>query len=212
MKKTISTAITLLSFFMANAQIERGANTFGVNLGASYIANFNSIQSNTSMGLKAQPIFEHFIDKNLSLGIGLNYGVNLIYSDYSVAIVSYNTSYNTQNIGAQIQLKKYWFVTNKTAFTLTPIFSSNYNETNVASSYTDGSKSTSNFNNWVHSANCNIGASYFIKKNLAIEAQTTPFSYSFTPEKSNNGNTNNINLSIVPNNLLLGFKYFFEKK
>lgn len=212
MKKTFAVVVILLTLLKANAQIEKGTNSIGVNLVASYIANFNSIQSNTSMGLKAQPIFEHFIAKNLSLGVGLNYGVNLIYSDYSVAIVSYNTSYNTQNMGAQIQLKKYWFVTNKTAFTLTPIFSSNYDETNVNSSYTDGSKSTSNFNYWVHSANCNIGATYFIKKNLAIEAQTTPFSYSFTPEKSNNGNTNNINLSIVPNNLLLGVKYFFEKK
>ena len=212
MKKTIAAVITVLTFLNANAQIEKGTNTFGANLGASYIVNFNSIQSNTSMGLKVQPVFEHFIDKNLSLGFALNYGVNLFNNDYSIAIVSYNTTYNTQIMGAQIQLKKYWFVTDKTVFTLTPIFSSNYNETNVASSYTDGSKSTSNFNNWVHSANCNIGAAYFIKKNLAIEAQTTPFSYSFTTEKSNNGNTNNINLSIVPNNLLLGFKYFFAKK
>ena len=211
MKKTIVTVITSIALLSANAQIEKGTNALGLNLVAIYNNNFTTYQTNNTLGLKVQLVFDHFIAKNLSLGVALNYGIIQSNFVYTSGTYTDNNEINIQNYGAQIQLKKYWFATNKVAFTLTPVLSSYYNETSFASYNNNGSKGSNNYNNWTHSANCNIGASYFIKQNLTIEAQTTFLNYSFTPERNNFGNTNNFDLFIVPSNLLLGVKFIFGK-
>lgn len=216
--KTIATVITLFSLLSANAQIEKGTNVLGANLGASYNLELVKETSNHILSLKVQPVFEHFIAKNLSLGVALNYGVNqqdyYSTSTFNNVVSDSKTEINKQNFGAHIQFKKHWFATNKIAFTLTPFLSTYYNETNVLGTNNNGQISTYtyNYNNWTHSAKCTLGAMYFIKQNLAIEAQSNFFKYSFTPEKNNSGNLNDFSLSIIPNDLLLGVKFFFRKE
>ncbi|MFZ4549350.1 MAG: hypothetical protein ACOYN4_18030, partial [Bacteroidales bacterium] len=214
--KTIATIITLFSLLSAKAQIEKGTNALGANLGASYNLQLVKESSYQVLSLSVQPVFEHFIAKNLSLGVALNYGIAQSYynstSTYNYTVTTNNSENNTQNFGAHIQLKKHWFATNKIAFTLTPLLSTYYNETNATYSFSNGQKGTFNYNNWIHSANCNMGAMYFIKQNLAIEAQSTFFSYSFQPESDDFGNVNAFRLSIIPNNLMIGVKLFFGKE
>lgn len=211
MKKTIATLLTVITFLSTSAQIEKATNSIGLNLGAIYNNNNSTYQNIYDFGLNTQPVFEHFIDENLSLGLALNYGIRQSYSNNTFNSNNNNSEYNFQNFGAQIQLKKYWFATNKIAFTFTPVLSLYYYETNSTSSTNNGSKSTNNYNNWIYNANCNLGALYFIKQNLAIEAQTNFINYSFVPENSNLGNISNFSLSIVPSNLMLGVKFFLGK-
>ncbi len=220
MKKTIITAFTLLSVLMANAQINKGAKALGFNLAANYNLNKSSNErnSNTSatettrntLGFAVQPVFEYFIGKNLSFGVGLNYGINTINEKTTLASNTYDYNYNFKNYGLQVQFKKYWFATNKVAFTFTPAIAASYIENSYVQSNNFGSPEyKGNSDYWAFSLGGNLGAAYLIKPNLMIEGQTNFFSYSHSPETSNTNITNNIAVSFIPTNLSLGLKFIF---
>lgn len=216
MKKTISTAITLLAFFMANAQIQKGATALGFNLAAIYNVNkfSNSMnasysQTITNKGFALQPFYEYFVSKNLSFGIALNYSNNFINNNTNF---NPNTSYSEFNLkayGLQVQFKKYWFATKKVAFTFTPAIAALYNDNFYENGSSNASKNISSDSYWQFGVGGNLGAAYFIKKNVMVEGQTNFFSYSYRPEVNQNSSSNNLTISVIPTNLTLGFKFVF---
>jgi hypothetical protein len=223
MKKTIITAFTLLSVLIANAQINKGAKALGFNLAANYNLNKSSNErnSNTSatettrntLGFAVQPVFEYFVVTNLSLGVGLNYSINTINEKTTLGTNIYDYNYNFKNYGLQVQFKKYWFATNKIAFTLTPAIAASYIENSYVQSNNFGSPEfKGNSDYWQYGIGGNLGAAFFIKQNLTIEGQTNFFSYSYSPETSKTNITNNIAVSFIPTNLSLGFKFIFGNK
>lgn len=219
MKKTISTAITLLAFFMANAQIQKGATALGFNLAAIYSVNkfSNSMnssysQTNTSQGFTIQPFFEYFVKTNLSIGITLNYSNNLINTNTNFNPNSSYSEFNLKNYGLQVQLKKYWFATSKVAFTFTPAIAALRNDNFYENGSSNAPKYTSTDNYWQFGIGGNLGAAYFIKKNVMVEGQTNFFSFSYRPEVNQNSSTRSHTISIIPTNLTLGFKFIFGNK
>lgn len=215
MKKTISTVIIVLSFFMANAQIERGAKSLGFNLAAIY-ENYKSGSSNnssysqtsTNTGFAIQPFFDYFVGKNLSLGIALNYSNNFVNNNSTNSTFTSNSNSNLKSYGLQVQLTKYWFASNKVAFTFRPAVASLYfdNIYEYTGSNVPTEKNSSSF--WQHGIGGNVGVAYFIKKNVMVEGQTNFFSYIYRPVS----NSSNLTISIIPTNLTLGFKFIFGNK
>ncbi|MFA9214373.1 MAG: hypothetical protein ACEQSR_11090 [Candidatus Methylacidiphilales bacterium] len=217
MKKTISTAITLLAFFMSNAQIQRGATALGFNLAATYnVAKSSSPSSNfefttTTKVLAAQPLAEFFVNKNLSFGIGLNLSALIRDQKLEFGNNLNENNNSTYSYGLQVQLKRYWFATKKIAFTFTPAIAASFNENSFVQKDNFGGisfKGNSEF--WGFSFGGNLGAGYLLKPNLMLEAQTNFYTYYYSQEESNK--VNNYVISLVPNNLTLGFKFIFGNK
>ncbi len=223
MKKSILTSITVLSFIITQAQINKGAKALGFNLAATYNidkssspGSFNSSNielTKTNKVFAAQPFYEFFVGKNLSFGIGFNYGIVLSNEKLSIG-TNFNSLDNSLNTyGLQFQFKKYWFATNRIAFTLTPALTSSYNESSYVQSNNIGFneyKGNSDF--WTFSFGGSLGAAYFIKPNIMIEGQTNFFSYSIRPEDAKTSSSNNLTISVIPTNLAVGVKFIFGNK
>lgn len=100
---------------MANAQIGKGATALGLNLAATYNINklsspgsFNSSNNELTKTTKvfaAQPLAEFFIGKNLSFGIGFNYGIILTNEKLSLGTNFNSLDNSLYTYGLQIQLK-----------------------------------------------------------------------------------------------------------
>lgn len=219
MKKTIITAFTLLTVLMANAQINKGTKALGFNLAAIYNSNKSTKESTfntsgyemnrTTQGFAIQPVLEYFVGKNLSFGIGFNYGINLVNEKNTFGTSTSSSDYNLKNYGLQVQFKKYWFATNKVAFIFTPAIAAIYNDNTYENTSNNGLTDKNTFNYWQYGIGGNLGAAYFIKQNVILEGQTNFFSYSFNSESSLISSTKNTAISVIPTNLSLGFKFIF---
>lgn len=219
MKKTITTAFTVLSVLIANAQINKGTKALGFNLAANYNVNkstkastFNTSgyeMNRTTQGFAIQPVLEYIVGKNLSFGICFNYGINLINEKNTFGTSASSSDYNLKNYGLQVQFKKYWFATNKVAFTFTPAIAAIYNDNIYENTSNNGVVDKNKFEYWQYGIGGNLGAAYFIKQNLMLEGQTNFFSYSFNSESSLISSTKNTSISVIPTNLSLGLKFIF---
>lgn len=214
MKQTLITMMCLLAFTGTKAQIEKGSSALTLNAGLGFNYNSQNSYSSNSIRLTAQPVFEHFIDRNLSLGAFARGSFDFYNSEdkssFSTSSSKYNSYVQTYSLG--LQLKKYWFAGTKVAFTASPQLAANYYELNSTSEYAGGGKSTNNFKYWYYSAGLNLGALYFITPNVAIEAQTNFINYSYYPENSNINERYNITLLALESNLTLGIKYILGNK
>ena len=112
----------------------------------------------------------------------------------------------------QVQLTKYWFASNKVAFTFKPAIASLFfdNIYEYTGSNAPTEKNSASF--WQHGIGGNLGVAYFIKKNVVVEGQTNFFSYSYRPGATQVSNSSNLIISIIPTNLTLGFKFIFGNK
>lgn len=222
MKKTISTVIIGLSFFMAHAQIGKGATALGLSLAATYNVNkstrastFNTPNyevSRTTQGLAIQPFLEYFVGKNLSFGIGFNYGINLISEKNTFGTSTSKYDFNLKSYGLQVQFKKYWFATKKIAFTFTPAIAALYNDIINENTSSNGIIDKNTIDYWGYGIGVNLGAAYFIKHNIMVEGQTNFYTYYYTPETSQINYSSNYTISVIPTNLSLGLKFVFGNK
>lgn len=214
MKKTIIVLMSVLAFTSSKAQIEKGSNALGINAGLGFGLSSAKDQSNNIFQINIQPVFEHFVATNLSLGASINAGFQFENYENKYSVSPYKSSSYIQTYGFAIQLKKYWFASPKVGFTLSPQLATTYYESN---SRTDNSFSntyyTYSYNYWYHSAMLNFGALYFIKPNVAIEAQTNFLNYSYFPEKSNNSNEQHVFTALAfQNSLMVGVKFILGNK
>ncbi|MES2654293.1 MAG: hypothetical protein V4620_01830 [Bacteroidota bacterium] len=216
MKQTIITLLCLLIFTGSKAQIEKGSIALGLNAGLGFTYDSDKYQSNNSFRISAQPVFEYFIANNLSLGAAVNSSFqfsNSEYTEYTLIPYSYKSDNYRQTYSLNILLKKYWFASPQIGFTVSPQLASTYAEEN-ASNTNDNRTTTYNTNYWYSSAMLNVGAVYFVRPNLAIEAQTNFINYSNYPgsPSSNNNERHSFSVLAFQSSLTLGIKYVFGKK
>ncbi|MES2380950.1 MAG: hypothetical protein V4538_07910 [Bacteroidota bacterium] len=208
MKQTIITLLCLLAFTSSQAQIEKGSNAITINAGLGFNRASDPNQSNNLFRINVQPVFEHFIARNLSLGAGINGGFQFGNDDYKVSPYSYKANSYAQTYGLSLQLKKYWFMNPQIGLTLSPQLSSTYYEYNNSTEYTTNTN-TYNYNYWYHSAMLNFGAVYFVKSNIAIEAQTNFVNYSYYPGSPSYNNNERHVFSVLAfqSSLMVGVKF-----
>ncbi len=211
MKKTLIIVLSLFAFINSKAQIEKGSNALGINAGVGIGLSSTKYQSSNIFQINVQPVFEHFVATNLSLGAAITCGLQFENYENNFSVSPYKSSYYTQNYAFALQLKKYWFTGSKIGFTASPQLATTYSESNNHyNNLYNGSTNTSNYNYWYHSAMFNFGAVYFIKPNIAIEAQTNLLNYSYFPDKSNSSNDQHVfTLLAFQNSLTVGVKYIW---
>lgn len=216
MKKTIIAAMSMLAFISSYAQIEKGSSALGVNAGAGIGLLGYQNQLNKVFQINIQPTYEYFVNKNLSLGVAIGLGFQQQTSTNNSPSTSNLNQSNefTQTYNLGIQLKKYWLVSPKLGFTLTPQLMANYYESNISYDYFNYSvfnQRSLNYNYWYHSALLNFGALYFVKPNIAIEAQTNLLNYTYFPKINNNDTRDQhvFTLLAFQNSLTVGVKYIW---
>ena len=211
MKKTLIVALSIFTFINSKAQIEKGSNALSINAGAGFGLSSTKDQSSNIFQINVQPVFEHFVATNLSLGAAINGGFQFENYENKYSVSPYKSSYYIQTYSLSIQLKKYWFASPKIGFTLSPQLANTYYELN---SRTDNSFSntyyTYSYNYWYNSAMLNFGVVYFIKPNVAIEAQTNFLNYSYYPERSNNQHV--FTALAFQSSLMVGVKFILGKQ
>lgn len=209
------TTISLLIFMSSQAQIEKGSNAIGINLGGAFSNPDDKYSISHIYEFTVQPVFEHFISKNLSLGASINCDFQFKKNENTGSTnVSISRDY-TQEYQIGIQLKKYWFPIKQLGFTLAPQVSYNYIENNYKNDYTSGGirqTSTSNYNLWYYSGVVNMSAVYFIKPNIGIELQTNLAHYSFHPSKDFLEERTSFSVLAFKNNATLGIKYILDRR
>lgn len=219
-KKILITTMSLLMFISSQAQIEKGTNAIGVNLGGAFDVWSTSSRSVYNFRVNVQPVFEHFISRNLSLGIAINgnfwFFNNQIKQDFNS---TYDFSSYNQEYQMGIQLKKYWFPINQLGFTLSPLVSINYNETSykqvnsdIVAGKTLRSSSSWSSNFWSYSGTVNIGAVYFINPSIGIELQTNLTNYSFFSNTIVSSDRTSFTVLDFQNYSTLGIKYIFARR
>lgn len=215
MKQTLITLLCLLAFTCTRAQIEQGSTAIGMNAGLGFYLNKDDFQSGNTFRVTAQPVFEYFVAKNLSLGAAVNCNFQFQTDDYKSGFTNYTYKSYVQTYGLGIQLKKYWFASPQIGFTATPQIVSSYYESNNSYEYANFLNNTTyNSHYWYHSAMLNVGAVYFVRPNLAIEAQTNFINYAYYPGSPSSSNNERHTFTVLAfqSSLTVGVKYILGNK
>lgn len=215
-KSIVVTVLALSMGLMAQAQIEKGSQSIGSTLEGGFNSyKPNETQSSYSLTGRVEPTWEHFVNTNLSVGIGLGYKIDYSASEYNPSSpISYprSSSGTTQTFNLALSLRKFWFVHPKVAFYLQPKLSSFYydvvnyskNDNPVIPANQRETYSYSNY--WLHTATLSAGVSYFAKPQLAIKVQSLVTQYSRDNER------NSLTLIYPTLNLLFGVDYYFGRQ
>lgn len=217
--KSIITTLAIFISIIAQAQIEKGTMSIGTALDGNYDRGVNNYQFNNvtsyNWGFKLTPTFEYFVKNNLSVGVGVGYGIqqNIRYTDPITELQYPSTIQNTiENYSVSLFVRKFWTVNKKLGVYIQPKLSSFYNETTNKNkvdnpAFPENLKTAYSYsNNWNHNLNLNAGVHYFVTPKWSLKVETLVSQANFTKS------TQTFRLFYTNINLTFGINYFFGKK
>lgn len=217
--KSIITTLAIFISIIAQAQIEKGTMSIGTALDGNYDRGVNNYQFNNvtsyNWGFKLTPTFEYFVKNNLSVGVGVGYGIqqNIRYTDPITELQYPSTIQNTiENYSVSLFVRKFWTVNKKLGVYFQPKLSSFYNETTNKNkvdnpAFPENLRTAYSYsNNWNHNLNLNAGVHYFFSPKWSLKAETLVSQANITKS------TQTFRLFYTNINLTFGINYFFGKK
>lgn len=229
-KKGIVVIILLIISTKQNAQvIPKGNIMTGILLNGNYSTTPFSdsiyIQTNYTWHAGANLGVGVFIKDNLLLVGKLDYSysntTNKTIYNQSSFYDSYNLTTNTNAITPGILLSKYFFVTDKIAFSLGAGISSSYSRAVSVTTYYDWLRTLNTFSytskqsTLAFQFNLLAGFYYFVTKSVALTGNMAFFPFSYTDPQTKKGvqtHTLSFNNGNVFNNYGIGITYYFSPK
>lgn len=216
MKKLLLSAILLASTMTWSQEkeekliIEKGTWGLSGQISTGYVkSTLENVPNlkNTNFSFNLFPSTEYFISNNLSLGISLGYGQFTSKSSDT----NFNNENNTNTYTIAPYVKKYFPITNRFAFSLQGELNYTYSDSKSTNNNTPTIIGGDFHNNYA--INLRPGISFFVSKNIALQANLGLLGYYHTNRKvrtddSQKSSNNGFNFSLNSSSILFGVSLY----